>query len=114
MSISRVYRREHLAPHKKVWVKFSERDEEDDAVIALINEIEYSSEISTHRKAVIQRDFIVDGLKRLHGCESLVELCRRKGLRRSDGAAFSFAGDGIPDDGIMPIKTIVGKRHNMC
>lgn len=64
MSISRVYRREHLAPHKKVWVKFSERDEEDDAVIALINEIEYSSEISTHRKAVIQRDFIVDGLKR--------------------------------------------------
>lgn len=88
MSISRVYRREHLAPLQKVWVTFAEHDEHDASVIALINEIEESAEFSTHRKADIQRGFIIEGLKRLYGCDSLVELCRQRGLRRSDGREF--------------------------
>jgi histidinol phosphatase-like PHP family hydrolase len=88
MSISRVYRRAHLNLQKMVRIKFEPRDEEDDAVLALIGEIEESLEISSYRKADIQRGFITEGLKRLHKCESLVDLCRQRGLRRSDGRKF--------------------------
>jgi hypothetical protein len=96
MSISRVFRRPHLDPYQKVWVKFAEQDEEDDAVIALILDMETSAELSEHRKADIQRGFIVEGLKQLYGCESLVDLCRQRSLHRTDGREFGDTANMNP------------------
>jgi hypothetical protein len=102
MPISRYHRRDHLPPCQKVWIRLEEQDEEDDAIIALLTEIESSDELSLFRKTQIQRTFLVEGLKRLYATDSLIRLCQQRNLRRSNGDEFtSMACEAVPNGDVV-------------